>query len=298
MKNIIKIIIIILVIFLITSLFKNSKNNNINKIIIEDYEPKYYINDLYKSNEINYRLLLDDNEKQLYEMMIEKFINFESGFIVDLSNFNYDYDALYLREVSKIIDAILMDHPELIHVGVITTTKQKGSKKATVNPSYVMTKETYTNNIEKVKKIIEKVKVETVNLDEYNKVKYVYDYIGRNNNYGNTSDSMAQSAYSAFDGQLSPVCAGYAKASQILFNNIKVNSLLITGDSKYALFLGIAHSWNVVEIESDFYLYDVTMSSGGKTDREFYKGFLIDDNQHSPSYKETYPYINGMKYKN
>lgn len=298
MKKILKIIIIIIVIFLIILLFKNLKNNKINKILVEDYEPKYNINDLYRSNEINYRLLLDDTEKELYEMIIEKFINFESGFTVDLSNFNYNHDALYLREVSKIIDAILMDHPELIQVGIISTSKQKDSKIATINPSYVMSKDEYINNVEKTKTIIEKVKVETNNLDEYNKVKYVYDYIGRNNNYGDTKNSIAQSAYSAFDGQLSPVCAGYAKASQILFNNININSLLITGDSKYTLFVGIAHSWNIVSIESDFYLYDVTMSSGSKTDEEFYKGFLIDDNQHSPSYKETYPYLNGRKYKN
>ena len=155
----------------------------------------------------------------------------------------------------------------------------------------------YTKNIEKIKEIIKKVKNETNNLNEYDKVKYVYDYIGKNNKYGNPKDGISQSAYSAFNNNLSPVCAGYAKASQILFNNIQVKSLLIYGDSKYALFIGAAHAWNVISIESKFYIYDVTMSSG-EANSEFYKGFLIDDKDYSPSYKKTYPYLNGRKYKN
>ena len=107
---------------------------------------------------------------------------------------------------------------------------------------------------------------------------------------------MGQSAYSAFNKGLSPVCAGYSKASQILFSNIGINSLLIFGDAEYALFLGDAHAWNVVEIDKKYYLYDVTMSSN-LDGKEFYRGFLIDDNDHKPWNKNASPYLAGKNHK-
>ena len=98
----------------------------------------------------------------------------------------------------------------------------------------------------------------------------LYDFIGKSNQYGDIEDLRAQSAYSAFSSNLSPVCAGYSKASEILFNNIGIKSLLIHGESEYALFLGIPHAWNIVSIDESFYLYDVTMSSNAQTEQLFY----------------------------
>ena len=40
------------------------------------------------------------------------------------------------------------------------------------------------------------------------------------------------------------------------------------------------------------------MSSGAYTDKDFYRGFLINGNKHSPTHKKTYPYLTGIKYKN
>jgi len=297
MEKLGKLIIVILIIFFSFFLFRNIKNYRINKIITEDYEPKYKINELYKLNKINYKLLLNKKEKKIYETIIENLINFEDEFKIDVSELNISSGITGAYKILDIVSAILMDHPELIHVATCSVSQTKVNDKVTIYPEYIMSKEEYTKNIKEIEEVIEKVKKETNNLDEYNKVKYVYDYIGKSNHYGNTSDYKAQSAYSAFNKDLSPVCAGYAKASQILFNNIGVNSLLIYGSAEYALFLGRGHAWNIVEIESKYYLYDVTMSSGN-SDNKFYRGFLIDGEKHSPSYKKSYPYLNGKKYKN
>ena len=272
-------------------LLKGVKNYRIHKILQTDYEPKYNINELYKSKEIIYRMLLDKKEKNIYEELIENFINFKTSFAVTMDNFDYSYNSLYFDKINEITNIIFMDHPELIYIGTFSMSKEKGSNKVTIKPSYLMSKDEYIKNIEEIKLIINKVKEDTKDLGQYEKVKYVYDYIGKSNTYGNVKDYMGQSAYSAFNKGLSPVCAGYSKASQILFYNIGINSLLIFGDAEYALFLGDAHAWNVVEIDKKYYLYDVTMSSN-LDGNEFYRGFLIDDKDHKPWNKETCPYLN------
>lgn len=297
MNKVVKIIITVSIIFLMIFLLKGVKNYRIHKILEADYEPEYYTNELYKSKEINYRMLLDKKEKNIYEKIIENVINFKTSFVVTMDNFDYSYDSLYFDKINEITNIILMDHPELIHIGIVSMSKERESSKVTIKPSYLMSKDEYTKNVEEIKLIINKVKEDTKDLDEYEKVKYVYNFIGKSNTYGNVKDYMGQSAYSAFNKDLSPVCAGYSKASQILFSNIGVNSLLIFGNAEYALFLGDAHAWNVVEINKKYYLYDVTMSSN-LDGKEFYRGFLIDDEDHKPWNKKTSPYLDGKNYKN
>lgn len=294
MNKVVKIIITVSIIFLMIFLLKGVKNYRIHKILESDYEPKYNINELYKSKEINYRMLLGKKEKNMYEEIIENIINFKTSFVVTMDNFDYNYDSLYFDKINEITNIIFMDHPELIHIGTFSMSKEKGNKKVTIRPSYLMSKDEYIKNIEEIKLIINKVKEDTKDLDEYEKVKYVYDFIGKRNTYGNVKDYMGQSAYSAFNKDLSPVCAGYSKASQILFSNIGINSLLIFGDAEYALFLGDAHAWNAVEIDKKYYLYDVTMSSNLEG-KEFYRGFLIDDKGHKPCNKKVSPYLDEKK---
>lgn len=297
MKKIIRIISIILIILAIITLIILNKNNKIHDILIDETEPKHYINELYKSKEVNYKLVLKEEEKEIYDKIIEGMKNFQNEIKLDISIYKHEYESLYLDEVENIVDLVLMDHPELIHVGSVTISKYRGTQEASVTPNYLISKEEYENNIKEITTIIDKVKIETNNLNEYEKVKYVYDYIGKSNTYGDKQDNKAQSAYSAFNENLSPVCAGYAKASQILLQNIGINSLLISGESEYALFVGAPHAWNIVEIEGKFYLYDVTMSTGATTNKDFYSGFLIGGSKHIKHYKESYPYLNGIKYR-
>ncbi|MBO5120168.1 MAG: hypothetical protein J6C28_00595 [Bacilli bacterium] len=301
MKRILQILGIILGIFLIVYLINLGKNLSITIMIEEEYEKTHYINDLYNSKEINYRLALNNNERKLYDEIITHINNFDTEFVVDLSGFRAKEIYGSFKKISDVMQTIGMDHPELIQYGSSSFSKRKNDTSATINITYTMTKEEYNVRVNEIKTIIEETKKNTEKMTEYEKVKYVYDYLGRKNSYGNPSDINGQSAYSAFSDTLSPVCAGYAKASQILFQNIGINSLLIFGDAKYNLFIGDAHAWNNVQIDGAYYLYDVTYSSNGKdkSDEEFYIGFLTKDkSNYSPWYKKSSAFINGIKHQN
>ena len=300
MKKVLTSTLIILSIVCIITFVLCGKNLSITIMLEDEYEKTHYVNELYNSKEINYRLALNKNEQKVYDEVIKHLINFDETFTINLTGFRSEEIYGSFKKISDVFKAIGMDHPELIQYGTSSYQKRQNETEVMITINYTMSKEEYEQNIIEIKKIIEEVKKETENLNDYQKVKYVYDYLGNKNNYGDVNDINGQSAYSAFSEQLSPVCAGYAKASQILFQNIGINSLLIFGDAKYNLFIGDAHAWNNVEIDNAYYIYDVTYSSNGKgvSKEAFYNGFLKNDtSNYSPWYKKSSAFINGLKYK-
>lgn len=284
MRN--KLIMILLVITVIVGIV--IKNNRTDNLITEDYEPKYVINDLYKSKEIYYRSILNDEEKKIYEDIITAIIDYDSEISVESTN-NFNVDT---SKLSKIIDAIMLDHPELFYFSTITYYGKSNGIRIVFN--YAITNDKYNDNLDRINKIIDYIKLETKDMDTYSKVKYVYEYLGNKNNYGDIRSVEGQTALSAFLDDLSPVCAGYAKASEIIFNNIGITSLLVRGDLKTNLFVGDSHLWNIVKIDNGYYLYDVTQSSITKniSNSISYVGLLsMKKSDYSYLYKKVVPYI-------
>ena len=292
MKRLFKFIILIAIVLTIYYVPKYLKNSKITKLLTDNYEPKYLINNLYKSKEINYRLLNND-EKKLYDIVITNISNFEPSFKIDLSNYQNEYS--YGDIISKYINLVLNDHPELIQFGSAEFIRNSNND-IDITIKYVMDKNAYDSNIIFIKEQIDNVKNNTHKLNEYEKIKYVYEYLGNKNRYGDPKDLMAQSAFSAFNDSLSPVCAGYARASQILFNNIGIDSLLVSGYLKSSLFFGDRHAWNVVKIDNKYYNYDVTQSSISKKDISYIGLLPTNKHQFKPNYKKSYPYIYSTKY--
>ena len=284
MKN--KLIIVLIVVVVLLAMI--IKNNRINNLITKDYEPKFVINDLYRSKEIYYRGILNDNEKKIYEDIITAIIDYKGEISVEsTSNFYVDTSKL-----SKIVDAVMLDHPELFYFGNVTFIGKDNGIRIVFN--YAIDKEEYNTNLNNIKNVINYIKLATKKMDTYSKIKYVYEYLGNKNNYGSIKSVEGQTALSAFLDDLSPVCAGYAKASEILFNNIGITSLLIRGDLKTNFFVGDSHLWNIVKIDNSYYVYDVTQSSITKSISNgiSYVGLLsMKKGDYSYLYKKVVPYI-------
>ncbi len=224
-----------------------------NSLVDETYKKSdSYINDLYYSDEM-FRNNLNKDGKKLYDNLVEasekNTITIKMECDMECANsFNLAYSALYL------------DHPELLSfVGVdycryddeILTCKNLsgiGSLRITLA----------TNRIIREMDIIRK---ETKNMDEKEKIMYVYNYVASHDyNRIFMAAKSNQSAYSFFTGGKS-VCAGFAKASQIIFQNIGINSMTVLDDE---------HMWNYVEYEGKYYVFDSTMGTGYVKNSEHY----------------------------
>jgi transglutaminase/protease-like cytokinesis protein 3 len=132
---------------------------------------------------------------------------------------------------------------------------------------------------------MENIRKDTKDMNDKEKILYVYNYVA-SHNYDKAFTSLGsnQSAYSFFTKGTS-VCAGFAKASQIIFQNIGINSYLVINDS---------HLWNYVEYEGKWYVFDATVGSSytDKTNPVYYDGLgrtTVD--QVYGFYKELYPKI-------
>ena len=229
-----------------------------NPLITSEYRHSdAYINDLYKSDEYFKKSLLDEDSYYIYEEMISASLKNTREVKIKCnkdcqSDFKKSYYALYL------------DHPELISfVGIGGYRLSNG---------YIQYDS--TGNLGKLKTFfgtrridreLDIIRSETKDLSDKEKIIYVYDYVASHNyNKIFKFSKSNQSAYSFFTGGDS-VCAGFAKASQLIFQYIGINSYLV---------MSTTHMWNYVEYEGKYYVYDATMgaSLSDKSNEHFYDG--------------------------
>ena len=69
------------------------------------------------------------------------------------------------------------------------------------------------------------------------------------------------------------VCQGYACAVQYLFNQLGIESTIVSGKA-----LGEPHAWNLICLDGDYYYMDATWGNNGYRDKEGVETSFIDYN--------------------
>ncbi|MDD2392341.1 MAG: transglutaminase domain-containing protein [Bacilli bacterium] len=287
--------IIVFTILIVSTVISTTNQISINNKITPVSKLKYdinsihYVNDLYISDDRHYNYMLNNDEKKVYDELFKTILEFKEDLKIDLKYKKFAYFFEATEYFDKISSALIMDHPELIQFGFFSIGDINYNEGLYIKIFYAIEKEQYRNAVLTMQEEINRIKNQTTKLNEIDKVKYVYDYIADNNKYGNQTESISQSAYSVFASDKSPVCAGYARASQILLQNVGITSLLAKGKLQRE-----DHEWNFVKIDNDYYWYDVTQSNSKK-----YAGFLFSTSgYYSLKHNQLIPNISGKKYIN
>ncbi|MCR5186745.1 MAG: hypothetical protein K6D97_06495 [Clostridia bacterium] len=118
----------------------------------------------------------------------------------------------------------------------------------------------------------------------YERIKYIYDYIIDNTEYGTPSSHTNQDIRSVFLEHKS-VCAGYSKAFKYLCDEAGIECIYVTGKADNG-----DHAWNAVRLNGQWYWVDCTWgdpvySGNIDYDNKNYVYFFADDrllfNSHS-----------------
>ena len=170
-------------------------------------------------------------------------------------------------EENDILYAVLYDSPELFWCDGEVVSTEYASDFVTVRPEYNCSVREKEKKEAEIKKVVEEILEQAPNTDdEYEKVKYIYEYLVDHVAYvEDVSDN--QNIYSSLVGGES-VCAGYAKATQYLLQLMGVYCIYVTGEATSQLGT-MPHAWNIVRCDDVYYYVDTTWADplfGGEQD--------------------------------
>ena len=260
-----KIITIVLIFFSIYIYLNYTRIVEPNPLV--DKSSIQYINDIYASDGRIYSDYLDKSEKKIYMELLNKTKEYKSEFKL----YKNDYSCRDVEELSSklytVFDALIIDHPELMNqAGISWRYDSSDADYIKVNLKFAFSNrmKEYIGQL-RIQKIISDIKLTTMNMSDEDKIKYVYNWIGDNANYDYAFMTFAknQSIYNVFMKN-NAVCAGFAKASQVIFQNIGIKSYTIVGETSSR------HMWNIVELDGKYYYYDSTVAACMKKGSKHY----------------------------
>lgn len=189
-----------------------------------------------------YYSILDETKKEYYDQIKEA---------VKAGDESVMLPGITYEEADPVFVSVQYDHPEYFWVeGSYTYKSGDGYVEFIFN--YNCTGE----EREKRKSTIEQASEDILAaapLDgtDYEKVKYVFETLVDRTQYDLEAPDN-QNIYSVF-GNWTSVCAGYAKATKYLLDQMGVDSIYVTGDAE-----GESHAWNIVSCGGQYYCVDTT----------------------------------------
>ena len=261
------------------------------QIIIPQAIPEYIrvtVSDTVFENKFYFQQL-SESEQMIYKEVYQGLLDSRKEITVHGNNTDLIHD---------ITNAVLLDFAELFWADGGGNFTTYGDGYTVLQPTYLYVGEEkdkrQTEIQNEVGRIISSM---PVGLNEYEKIKYIYEYLIETVTYVEDAPDN-QNIYSSIIGKAS-VCAGYAKANQYLLEQLGISCIYVVGTA-----MGEegedAHAWNIVKCNNQYYYIDVTWADSawidgdGQMTGELLYDYLCCDEQslsetHHPEEQYVYP---------
>ncbi len=223
------------------------------------------------------RNLLSEEQKQVYDL----FLNALKNFTPKITSLPIPMTA---DGVYRMFEQVLVDHPEIFwfrcnetcYVDTATGnvaeidltfryTKEEADKAyeeilGAISPFIQSVNDTMSDFevvLRAYETLVDLVDYDTVALDIQDKIPYT--------ERSNKPDPI-RTIYGVFVDRKA-VCAGYARAMQLLLKVMGIESAFVSSGS---------HAWNLVKLEGDYYHLDVTWADSSNTKKENHGGYMTD----------------------
>lgn len=204
----------------------------------------------YENNENRYYYnLLSDNAKIAYTLIMNDIKNHPEK--IEIPNLTKD-------ELNDVFLALSYDNPSLLCLGSSSELKFEKLKFYFV-PQYSSDVDTCNTKTNELNEQTDSIIMSMPNgMSDYDKELYIHDYICQNCVYDMDCDmTVSSTAYDALiDGKT--VCEGYARAAQLLLNELGIYNYLIVGEAVNSKNIRESHMWNIVSIDGENYHLDLT----------------------------------------
>ena len=254
-----------------------------------DTSHPHYINSLYMSNDFIYDTL-SENSKKAYDYLLGKMLSYESFFDIPFEEFSCtDYSECF-SYFNTAFSAIQVEHPELMNLSNYSIKHEQENDYVSAHVYYAQSFPLLVDLGElRIQRILADMREDTKDMTDEEKIKYVYDWIGQNTSYDTvfTSTSKNQSIYNVFINK-NAVCAGFAKACTVIFQNIGIEAYAVTGYSTGP------HMWNIIGYQDHYYYFDATVavSIQDSSYNQYYDGLRQEYmNFYTVDYPEWYPEV-------
>ena len=223
-------------------------------------------------SEINYPSAVQSVET-LADAMYYHLSQFETDFTIQYNGNTQNLSAM-LEEASLLAskrDPFIEGH---LSMREITYTYTRSSAKIDVKQQYLITAAQVASVDATVDEIL--IKNNAHSLSDFDKIKFVNDYIVQNTVYSTETVHSPHSAYTVL-AEGKAVCQGYALLAQKMLTKLGIESLYVVGEAG-----GVGHAWNLVKLNGGWYHIDMTWNDptpdrGPNNVRYAY--FLMSDQQ-------------------
>ena len=188
----------------------------------------------------------------------------------------FQIPALDGETLYNVFFQLRLDHPEIFWATGYKYRYYKESPNIVFVPEYLFDKGKIKEHQKAMKSRVEKLVRPAKDMSEWEKEKYVHDFICQNVRYDKLKKSYSHEIIGPL-GQGVGVCEGIAKSVKVLLDALGVWNVIAICGNNPEKGIKYRHTWNIVKIGGTYYHLDATFDNSLGDEEIRYDYFNLDD---------------------